>query len=281
MPDIRRLSPETVNRIAAGEVVERPGLRGEGAGRERARRWRHGASTSPIEGRRPDPHRGGGRRLRHGAGDQLATAIERHATSKLPGGAKTALDDLLNIASMGFRGEALPSIGSVARLTITTQDAKSWARPGRCSVEGGAQLRRTRPPHGAGPAQGTRVEVADLFYATPARLKFLKSGAGGKQQRSPTSSSAWRWRRADVGFFPHQLRAAARLSAPPRKLTPIRSEARRGPPLRPFWAAISARTPCPSIRSARAYASHRVGQLCPPIIAARTSTSSCSSTAAR
>jgi DNA mismatch repair protein MutL len=96
--------------------------------------------------------------------DELSLAVERHATSKLPE------DDLSNIASLGFRGEALPSIGAVSRLTLTSrpQGAESaWS----LAVEGGV---KDRPEPAASPP-GTRVEVRDLFFATPARLKFLKS----------------------------------------------------------------------------------------------------------
>ncbi len=96
--------------------------------------------------------------------DDLALAVQRHATSKLPG------EDLENIHTLGFRGEALPSIGSVARLTVTsrTADADSaW----EINVEGGA----VSGPEPAAHPPGTRVEVRDLFYATPARLKFLKT----------------------------------------------------------------------------------------------------------
>ncbi len=103
--------------------------------------------------------------------DDLRLAVERHATSKLPmaGGE----DDLSHIATMGFRGEALPSIGAVARLTITSRTASGDAHEIR--VDGGAA-------HGPAPAgfrasgqAGTRVDVRELFFATPARLKFLKS----------------------------------------------------------------------------------------------------------
>ena len=114
---------------------------------------------------------GGGRRLIRvtddGAGmtrDDLALAVERHATSKLPD------DDLIDIRTLGFRGEALPSIGAVARLTITTRHAgepHAWA----ITVDGGEKS-AVKP---AALGEGTRVEVRDLFYATPARLKFLKS----------------------------------------------------------------------------------------------------------
>ena len=96
--------------------------------------------------------------------DDLALAVERHATSKLPD------DDLLDIRTLGFRGEALPSIGAVARLTITTRHAgepHAWA----ITVDAGEKA-QVKPGALGG---GTRVEVRDLFYATPARLKFLKS----------------------------------------------------------------------------------------------------------
>lgn len=118
MTRIRRLSPETVNRIAAGEVVERPASAVKelaenaldaGAKRIDVRIEAGGLSLILIDddGEGMDA-------------DMLAVAIERHATSKLPIGADGA-DDLLNIHSMGFRGEALPSIGSVARLTLVSQ----------------------------------------------------------------------------------------------------------------------------------------------------------------
>ncbi|RZJ88486.1 MAG: DNA mismatch repair endonuclease MutL, partial [Brevundimonas sp.] len=101
---------------------------------------------------------------------ELPLAVERHATSKLE--ADDAGDvDLLRIGTLGFRGEALPSIGSVARLSITSRPAGQEGRSIR--VDGGA-LTPVGPAAFAGP-HGTRVEVRDLFYATPARLKFMKS----------------------------------------------------------------------------------------------------------
>ena len=96
--------------------------------------------------------------------EELRLAVERHATSKL------ASDDLLDIATLGFRGEALPSIGAVSRLSLTSRTgdaAAAWT----LSVEGGTvgdMAPAAHPP-------GTRIEVRDLFYATPARLKFLKT----------------------------------------------------------------------------------------------------------
>ncbi|MBU2090446.1 MAG: DNA mismatch repair endonuclease MutL, partial [Alphaproteobacteria bacterium] len=96
--------------------------------------------------------------------EELDLAIERHATSKLPD------DDLVRIATLGFRGEALPSIGAVSRLSLTSRKSgaeNAW----RIEIEGG----RKHPVQPAAQGQGTRVEVRDLFYATPARLKFLKT----------------------------------------------------------------------------------------------------------
>lgn len=166
-PRIHRLPPGAVNRIAAGEVVERPAaalkelvenaldagatkitVEIDGGGRERIVVLDDGCGMGPAE---------------------LPLALERHATSKLavaPGGEV----DLLAIDTMGFRGEALPSIGSVARLDITsrTEDGEGWV----LSVSGGRMAEIAPAPF---PGRGTRVEVRDLFYATPARLKFLKS----------------------------------------------------------------------------------------------------------
>jgi len=159
---IRQLAETMINRIAAGEVVERPASvvkeLVENALDAGARRVEIAIG-------------GGGRRLIRVADDgegmtraDLTLAVERHATSKLAG------DDLLQIETLGFRGEALPSIGSVARLTITTRhhgEPNAWS----ITVDGGAKS-DVRP---AALSEGTRVEVMDLFYATPARLKFLKS----------------------------------------------------------------------------------------------------------
>src|SRR6202011_4805844 len=97
------------------------------------------------------------------APEELALAVERHATSKLWADADGAVD-LLHIATLGFRGEALPSIGSVARLTLTAR-ARGSAEAYALSVEGGA-VARAGPAAFAG-AHGARVEVRDLFYATP------------------------------------------------------------------------------------------------------------------
>jgi DNA mismatch repair protein MutL len=159
---VRQLSEGIVNRIAAGEVVERPAS----VVKELIENALDAGAT-----RVDILTDGGGRRLIRVADDgagmtaaDLALAVERHATSKLPD------DDLLDIRTLGFRGEALPSIGAVARLTITTRHAgepHAWA----ITVDGGRKSERKPAALG----QGTGVEVRDLFYATPARLKFLKS----------------------------------------------------------------------------------------------------------
>ena len=159
--NVRRLDPILVDRIAAGEVVERPAS----AVKELVENAIDAGARNidvVIEA--------GGRRLIRvvddGAGmdpDDLALCVERHATSKIPDG------DLSNIATLGFRGEALPSIGSVALLEITSR---------RASAEHAHAVRvdqgRKAPVKPAAHPPGTRVEVRDLFSATPARLKFLK-----------------------------------------------------------------------------------------------------------
>jgi DNA mismatch repair protein MutL len=162
MPTIRRLPEHLVNRIAAGEVVERPASvvkelveNAIDAGASRI--------TVGIEA--------GGRGLilveddGCGMGEaELPLAIERHATSKLTD------DALIRITSMGFRGEALPSIAAVSRMRLVSRDCdagSAWC----LEVEGG-EVAPVRPVAGS---PGTRVEVRDLFYKVPARLNFLKS----------------------------------------------------------------------------------------------------------
>lgn len=159
---IRRLDPVLVDRIAAGEVIERPAA----AVKELVENAIDAGATSIAVA-----IRAGGRELIRvvddGVGmspDDLALCVERHATSKLPDG------DLFAIRSLGFRGEALPSIGSVARLSITTR-RRDAAQGSALVVEAGTKG-AVRP---AAAAPGTRIEVSDLFIFTPARLKFLKS----------------------------------------------------------------------------------------------------------
>ena len=160
---IRLLPDGVINRIAAGEVVERPAS----VVKELVENAID-AVAGHIEVRVAE----GGRALIQVSDDgrgmseaELPLAIARHATSKLPSD-----DDLSNIATLGFRGEALPSIGAVSRLEITSRQAgaeNGWS----LSVEGGA----LGTPGPAARITGTTVTVRDLFYATPARLKFLKT----------------------------------------------------------------------------------------------------------
>ncbi|WP_374275690.1 DNA mismatch repair endonuclease MutL [Brevundimonas sp.] len=166
---IRRLPPETVNRIAAGEVVERP----SSAVKELVENALDAGARAILV----QAEGGGLNRLLiadDGKGmtaEELPLAVERHATSKLePDDAGDV--DLLRIATLGFRGEALPSIGSVARLTIASR-ARGHDAAHQVTVEAGDQ-RAVAPSAFPGP-HGARVEVRDLFYATPARLKFMKS----------------------------------------------------------------------------------------------------------
>ena len=159
---IRLLPPVLVNRIAAGEVIERPAAAVKelvenaidaGAARIDVALRDGGQSLIAV--------------LDDGQGmsaEELSLAVERHCTSKLPD------DNLLRIAQLGFRGEALPSIAAVSRLSIVSRPAdaeNAW----EIAVEAGS---KSAPQPAAAP-RGTRVEVRDLFFATPARLKFLKT----------------------------------------------------------------------------------------------------------
>src|SRR5262245_3368364 len=159
---IRQLPPNLINRIAAGEVVERPASvvkelveNAVDAGAGRIDVVAHGGGLSLI--RVTDDGSGMDR-------DDLVLAVERHATSKLKD------DDLSHILTLGFRGEALPSIAAVARLTITSR-ARGADEAYEIAVDGGRKD-QIKP---AAIGEGTRIEVRDLFYATPARLKFMKS----------------------------------------------------------------------------------------------------------
>lgn len=164
---IRLLAEATVNRIAAGEVIERPAAAVKelvenaldaGAGRIGVTLRDGGISRIEVT------DDGSGM-----SAAELTLAVQRHATSKLTD------DDLVRIRTLGFRGEALPSIGAAARLSITSR--RHGADPGEAdtaftlSVEGGLVC-EAAPSAGA---PGTRVVVSDLFFATPARRKFLKS----------------------------------------------------------------------------------------------------------
>src|SRR6202047_1800564 len=159
-----RILPEAVaNRIAAGEVVERPA--------SVVKELLENAIDAGAKTIRVEVEVGGKRMIRviddgHGmTHDDALLAFERHATSKL-----RSADDLLSIATLGFRGEALPTIAAVSRLTLETRDPAEAQGP-RVESAGG-KLIGVKP---AGLAAGTTISVADLFYSVPARRKFLKS----------------------------------------------------------------------------------------------------------
>jgi len=167
---IRQLSETMINQIAAGEVIERPASvvkelveNALDAGASRIEVVTAGGGLSLI--RVTDDGSGIPER-------ELALAIARHCTSKLS-------DDIHDIRSLGFRGEALPSIGSVARLSIRSRTASGDAAA-EISIEGG-RVSAVKP---AAANRGTTVEVRDLFFATPARLKFMK---GERAESSATS----------------------------------------------------------------------------------------------
>ena len=160
-PEIKLLDEAAINRIAAGEVVERPA--------SAVKELVENALDAGAKRITVDYAAGGKVLIRvtdDGCGmtaDDLPLAVARHATSKIDG------SDLLNIRSFGFRGEALASLGSVGRLTLTSRAA--GAEGASLTVNGG----RMGPVRPAGAVQGTVVELRDLFYATPARLKFLRT----------------------------------------------------------------------------------------------------------
>lgn len=161
-PTLRRLPEVLVNRIAAGEVIERPAAA--------LKELVENAIDSGAKRLDVSLERGGIDRIivtDDGCGmtpEELVLAVERHCTSKLQD------ESLVHIRTLGFRGEALPSIGAAARLTITSRvagEAGAW----RIHVAGG----KISPPEPSAGAVGTSVVVEDLFFATPARRKFLKS----------------------------------------------------------------------------------------------------------
>ncbi|MEM6277107.1 MAG: DNA mismatch repair endonuclease MutL [Pseudomonadota bacterium] len=159
-PVIRQLDEAAINRIAAGEVVERPAS----AVKELVENAIDAGATR-IEVSISDGGKSLIRVVDNGCGiapAELPLALARHATSKIDG------SDLLNIHTFGFRGEALPSLGAVGRLTVTSRCGEEAAA---ISVTGG-EMSSVRP---AALGQGTVVELRDLFFATPARLKFLRS----------------------------------------------------------------------------------------------------------
>ena len=171
-PRIRQLDEGAINRIAAGEVVERPAA----AVKELVENALD-AGAKRIEVAQAD----GGKTLIRvsddGCGmtpDDLPLALARHATSKIDG------SDLLDIHSFGFRGEALPSLGAVGRLTITSR------APGFDAAEITVNGGRISGPRPAALSAGTVVTLRDIFYATPARLKFLRTDRAEAQAIADT-----------------------------------------------------------------------------------------------
>jgi DNA mismatch repair protein MutL len=160
-PVIRQLDEAAINRIAAGEVVERPA--------SAVKELVENALDAGAQRITVEVARGGKTLIRvtdDGCGmgpEDLPLALSRHATSKIDG------TDLLRITSFGFRGEALPSLGAVGRLTITSRPADGEAY---CVEVSGGRIGAVKP---AALSRGTVVELRDLFHATPARLKFLRS----------------------------------------------------------------------------------------------------------
>jgi DNA mismatch repair protein MutL len=249
---IRRLPPETVNRIAAGEVVERPAS----AVKELVENALDaGASRVEIA-----VENGGLTRILvadDGCGlsrDELPLAVERHATSKLQPGADGGWD-LLNITTRGFRGEALPSIGSVSRLHICSRgqgEADAWAVRVDAGALDGPAPAAFPEPHGA------RIEVRDLFYATPARLKFMKSA------RAEALAISDEVRRQAMA----RPDAAFTLEIDGRRTFRLPAETGEGGRLVRLSAVLGREFACTATRA------------CPPTTAARRATSTSSSTAA-
>ncbi len=195
---IRRLAEGTINRIAAGEVVERPAS----ALKELV--------ENAIDAGATNIHIhvvNGGMSLLRIADDgcgmssaELQLAIERHATSKLPVD-ETGDDDLMAIGTLGFRGEALPSIGAIARLSIVSR-ARGTTDANAISVEGGHATPVRPESFNSFATHGTVIEVRDIFFATPARLKFMKSDRAELNAIVETVRRL-ALARADIGFRLH------------------------------------------------------------------------------
>ncbi|MDZ4394246.1 DNA mismatch repair endonuclease MutL [Cypionkella sp.] len=166
-PIIKPLDEAAINRIAAGEVVERPA--------SAVKELVENALDAGAKRIAVDYSAGGKVLIRvtdDGCGmtpDDLPLAVARHATSKIDG------SDLLNIRSFGFRGEALASLGSVGRLTLTS---RAEGHDGASLTVAGGRQTEVRP---AAATRGTVIELRDLFYATPARLKFLRTDRSESQ----------------------------------------------------------------------------------------------------
>ena len=164
LPRIRALPERLANQIAAGEVVERPA--------SVLKELLENSLDAGAKRISVDIEHGGAQLIRvrdDGIGihrEDLALALDRHATSKI-----ASLEDLENVVSLGFRGEALPSIGSVSRLELSSCPAGGESGWKLAAEQSAAQTRLQPVPH----PQGTTVTVRDLFYNTPARRKFLRT----------------------------------------------------------------------------------------------------------
>ena len=195
---IRRLAEGTINRIAAGEVVERPA--------SALKELVENAIDAGATNIRIHVVNGGMSLLRiadDGCGmssAELQLAIERHATSKLPID-ETGDDDLMAIGTLGFRGEALPSIGAIARLSIVSR-ARGTTDANAISVEGGHATPVRPESFNSFATHGTVIEVRDIFFATPARLKFMKSDRAELNAIVETVRRL-ALARADIGFRLH------------------------------------------------------------------------------
>ncbi len=229
---IRPLSDAAINRIAAGEVVERPAS----AVKELIE------NALDAGARRIDiAVADGGRRMIRvtddGSGiaaEDLPMALSRHATSKIDG------SDLLNIHTFGFRGEALASLAAVGRLSVTSRPEGSDAA--RIEASGGAP----GPVRPAAGRPGTVVELRDLFYATPARLKFLRTERGEMQavtdvvRRLAMAEPYVRFTLADVTDAPRELFAVAAETGDPRDALKSRLAAILGPDFAANAVAVDA-----------------------------------------
>jgi DNA mismatch repair protein MutL len=227
---IRILPSELIDQIAAGEVIERP-----------ASVVKELIENSLDAGARRievDIERGGLSLIRvrdDGCGierSELAIALSRHATSKI-----ASLEELESVATLGFRGEALPSIGSVARLSLTSCDARS-EHGAEIKIDGGA-VGAVRP---AAHPRGTTVEVRDLFYNVPARRKFVRSDAT-EMGHIARLMERMMLARADVSF---RLRHGERVALETLATDPAAAEAER------LAAALGPEFPGRSIRVSHA-----------------------------
>ena len=161
---IQKLTDTLINQIAAGEVIERPA--------SIVKELLENSIDAEADNISIELDKGGIQQIRirdNGTGiekSQMEMALTRHATSKI-----SSLDDLQGVITLGFRGEALPSIASVSRLTLTSntqQSTQGW----QLRIDGGSQHQTSKP---SAHTQGTTVEVNDLFYNTPARRKFMRT----------------------------------------------------------------------------------------------------------